>query len=76
MFPGQCQGVLVAGRQQLGLSGAAPLPHRPHRMDNVSRLQVITAGDLSPAGMAASEGPAFLTSGTLGMLVKMLIFLL
>src|SRR5215472_5278090 len=56
----EAERIPVAGRKELILAGAAALPDRPHRMDDVLRPQAVSAGDPGFAGGTAAERPAFL----------------
>ena len=49
----------IAGREQIRLAARAAVPHRPDRVDDVFRRQVVAARDLRRAGGAAAERSAF-----------------
>src|SRR6188472_1569537 len=58
MFGRQRERGAIAGREQLLLALVAAAPDRPHRVDDVSGLEAIAAGDLGGAGLAAAQRPA------------------
>ena len=59
VLPGERQRVAVAGSEHLVLPLPAAVPDRAHGVDDVARLQRVTAGDPRLTRRAAAERPAF-----------------
>jgi len=71
MVPGgKVEGVAVAVAQECGLAGRPAGPHRSDRMDDVSRRQLVAAGQFGLAGCAAAELPACLEQTRAGRAVN------
>src|SRR4051812_10807402 len=59
MLRGELERTAIAGGGQPGFAERPAIPHRAHGVDDVTRRQAVTPGDLRIAGVATVQQPAF-----------------
>ena len=59
-FAGDLERPSIAGRQQFGFASVTAVPHRPDRVNDVARRQVVPLGKFRVSGFATTQGATFL----------------